>query len=189
MAGGKVILVLGGARSGKSHYAQALAEGLSRKVLYLATATPGDREMQARIARHRAVRPPHWRTLEAPFGLAEALGEALGDAEVVLLDCITLLLSNLMMQGTEDEDSLVREAVSELEGVLELRAARGFDLIVVSNEVGMGLVPPYPMGRVFRDAIGRVNQWLASCADDVVFVVAGLPLTLKRDGILVWPKA
>ncbi len=187
MAQGKVILVLGGARCGKSRYAQALAENLSKGVLYLATATPGDREMEERIARHRAMRPSHWRTLEAPLRLAESLTDALGDAEVVLLDCVTLLVSNLMMQGLEDEDSLVRGAVSELEGVLGLQKKRGFTLIVVSNEVGTGIVPPYPMGRVFRDAMGRVNQWLASRADDVVLVVAGLPLPLKRDGIPVGP--
>jgi adenosylcobinamide kinase/adenosylcobinamide-phosphate guanylyltransferase len=176
-----VILILGGARSGKSEYAQRLAEEMGRSVLYVATATAGDEEMAERIARHRAARPAHWRTLEAPTDVGEALKAAIADARVVLMDCLTLLVSNLLMElgETAGEEALAKQAVRELEEVLRVCEAHGATLIVVSNEVGMGLVPPYPMGRVYRDALGRVNQWLADRADRVILMVAGIPLELK----------
>ncbi len=178
-----VILILGGARSGKSEYAQRLAEETGRSVLYVATATVGDEEMAERIARHRAARPAHWRTLEAPTGVGDALEAAIADAGVVLMDCLTLLVSNLLMElgETASEEALANRAVGELEEVLRVCKAHGATLIMVSNEVGMGLVPPYPMGRVYRDALGRVNQWLAARADRVVLMVAGIPLELKNN--------
>lgn len=177
-----VILILGGARSGKSEYAQRLAEKMGRPVLYVATATAGDEEMARRIARHRAARPAHWRTLEAPAGIGQALAAAIADAEVVLVDCLTLLVSNLLMELGEaaDEETLEGEVIGELEGLLNVCTARGTTLIVVSNEVGMGLVPPYPMGRVYRDALGQANRWLAARAERVVLMVAGIPLDIKN---------
>jgi adenosylcobinamide kinase/adenosylcobinamide-phosphate guanylyltransferase len=176
-----VILILGGARSGKSEYAQRLAGEMGRPVLYVATATAGDEEMAERIARHRAARPAHWRTLEVPTGVGPALEAAIADAGVVLMDCLTLLVSNLLMElgETVDEERLAARAIAELQGVLDVCRARGAALIVVSNEAGMGLVPPYPMGRVYRDALGRTNQWLAARADRVILMVAGIPLELK----------
>lgn len=174
-------LILGGARSGKSDYAQRLAAESGRPVLYVATATAGDEEMAERIARHRAARPPDWRTLEAPVNIGQALEGAVAGGEVVLMDCLTLLVSNLMMDEGEEatEDRLEARVVGELEAVLKVCTERGTDLIIVSNEVGMGLVPPYPMGRVYRDVLGRANQWLAARADRVVLMVAGIPVELK----------
>jgi len=137
--------------------------------------------MAERIARHRAARPAHWRTLEVPTGVGPALEAAIADAGVVLMDCLTLLVSNLLMElgETAGEEVLAKRVVGELEEVLQVCEAHGATLIVVSNEVGMGLVPPYPMGRVYRDALGRVNQWLAARADRVILMVAGIPLELK----------
>lgn len=176
-----VILILGGARSGKSDYAQRLAGEMGRPVIYVATATAGDEEMAERIARHRAMRPAHWRTLEAPTGVGQALAEHLDGGEVVLLDCLTLLVSNLLMELGETAEVSVLEGrvIAELEALLASCAARGAAFIVVSNEVGMGLVPPYPMGRVYRDVLGRANQWLAARADQVVLMVAGIPVEVK----------
>jgi len=178
MAEKELILILGGARSGKSEYAQQLAGQLGHRVLYVATATAGDEEMEARIAVHRASRPPHWRTLEAPTGVGEALEEAIGDAEVVVLDCLTLLVSNLMT-GEPEQEALEKQVLAELKALLEVYAAHEATFIVVSNEVGMGIVPAYPMGRVYRDVLGRANQWLAARADKVILLIAGLPIELK----------
>ncbi len=176
-----VILILGGARSGKSRYAQKLAEEMGEPVVYIATATAGDEEMAERIARHRASRPTHWLTLEAPLNIGQALEKIIGGVKVVVLDCVTLFLSNLLMEGGESAtaDQLTARAIGELERVLSLCGAHRVTLIIVSNEVGMGLVPPYPLGRVYRDALGEVNQWLAARADRVILMVAGIPLELK----------
>lgn len=177
-----VVLILGGARSGKSDYAQRLAGEMGKPVLYVATATVGDEEMAKRIARHRAARPAHWRTVEAPTGVGQMLAKVLGDGEVVLLDCLTLLVYNLLMElgETADADVLESRVTAELEELLTVCAAHRAALIMVSNEVGMGLVPPYPMGRVYRDVLGRANQWLAGRAEQVIFMVAGLPMVLKQ---------
>lgn len=177
----RVTLVIGGARSGKSAYAQRLAEESGRPVLYVATATAGDEEMAERIARHRAARPTHWRTLEIPMNIGPALEATIAGGEVVLLDCLTMLVSNLMMDEGEGAtaDRLEARVVEELEALLKVCRTREAQLIVVSNEVGMGLVPPYPMGRVYRDVLGRANQWLAARSDRVVLMVAGIPLEVK----------
>lgn len=177
----RVTLILGGARSGKSTYAQRLAEESRRPVLYVATATAGDPEMAERIARHRAARPTHWRTLEIPMNVGPALEAAIVGGEVVLLDCLTMLVSNLMMDEGKGvtADHLEARVVGELEAILRVCEERRVSLIIVSNEVGMGLVPPYPMGRVYRDVLGRANQWLAARSDRVVLMVAGIPLEVK----------
>lgn len=167
-------LVLGGARSGKSGYAERLARetGLARH--YIATAEPFDDEMRARIARHQADRAGDgWQTHEAPRDLADALRGASAPDRVVLVDCLTLWLSNLMLA-----DADLGEATAGLQAAL---AAAPGPVILVSNEVGMGLVPETPLGRAFRDAQGRLNQSLARQAQQVVFVAAGLPLILKSD--------
>lgn len=177
---GTLILILGGARSGKSAYAQRLAGEMGHRILYVATATAGDTEMAERIARHQEARPAHWRTLEAPTEIGRALETAIADADVVLLDCLTLLVSNLLMEDEATTASHIEaRAINELEAILRVCATHGATLIVISNEVGMGLVPPYPMGRIYRDALGQVNQWLAARADRVIFMMAGLPLILK----------
>jgi adenosylcobinamide kinase/adenosylcobinamide-phosphate guanylyltransferase len=184
---GELILILGGSRSGKSTYAQQLAlETGGERVLFIATAEARDVEMEARIAKHRQERPDGWRTLEAPMGVAEALRPTIGDAGisdvgVVLLDCLTLLASNVMLAQGENADArAVEQAVlDEVNAVLDLWRAGDFTLIVVSNEVGLGVVPAYELGRLYRDLLGRANQMLAAQSDRVYFMIAGLPLELK----------
>lgn len=168
----RLTLVLGGARAGKSRYAERLIEAAATAGLYCATAEPGDDEMRERIAAHRARRGPFWRTIETPFDLAGAIAQARPE-QPLLIDCLTLWLSNLMLA-----DRLLDEEFAML--CAALRAAAG-PLVLVANEVGLGLVPETPLGRRFRDAAGRLNQGIAALADRVVFVAAGLPLVLKGD--------
>jgi adenosylcobinamide kinase/adenosylcobinamide-phosphate guanylyltransferase len=183
----RLILVLGGARSGKSSLAEDLAMRLGERVLYVATAEAWDAEMASRIAHHKSRRPEGWRTLEAPREVGRALAAGAADADVVLLDCLTLLLSNLMLDLGEnpDEEAAAARLNSEVDSVLAAYEQGRWSLIVVSNEVGWGLVPPYPLGRVYRDVLGRAHQRLAARADQVYLVVAGIPLDLKRLGGLV----
>jgi adenosylcobinamide kinase/adenosylcobinamide-phosphate guanylyltransferase len=167
------VLVLGGARSGKSSFAERLAADCGQPVLYVATATAGDDEMAERIRLHQAQRPAGWRTLEASRELDVAVPEALRDARTVLVEDLTLLLSNLMLEL--HSSAAEARAIAEFDVLLELPA----DVIVVSNEVGLGIVPPTPLGRVFRDALGRLNQHAAARSSEVYLLVAGLPLRLK----------
>lgn len=165
-------LVLGGARSGKSTYAENLLGRLCSKRIYVATAEARDEEMQARITTHQVGRGEDWRTIEAPLDPVAALGE-LGMGEGVLLDCLTLWLSNQM----ESESDIDAASVTLLDGLEALERP----VVMVSNELGMGLVPETALGRQFRDAQGRLNQLAAARARRVVFVAAGLPLMLKGD--------
>ncbi len=189
----KLVLVLGGARSGKSVYAERLtaeAAGVAGEALYVATARALDEEMARRIARHRETRPASWRTLEEPLELGPAIEDARGGASVVLVDCVTLWLSNLLLgpgrgdddEAARDEDTAQATARAAVDRLLDAHRAGEATTILVSNEVGMGLVPPYPLGRLYRDLLGRVNTWLAAAADDVYLMVAGLPLRVKSDG-------
>ena len=170
MAGIRHRLVLGGARSGKSRHAQALAEATGPQRTYLATAEARDEEMAARIAQHQAERSEGWQTLEAPFDMPEALG-TVAESDVVLVDCLTLWLTNVML-GDRDVDT-------ETEALVVTLVAARQPVILVSNEVGLGLVPETPLGRAFRDAQGRLNQRMAEVVAEVRFVAAGLPLVLK----------
>jgi adenosylcobinamide kinase/adenosylcobinamide-phosphate guanylyltransferase len=167
-----VTLVLGGARSGKSRYAERLVEGAATRGTYCATAEAGDAEMAERIAAHRARRGRFWHTVEAPLALAQAIAAEATRERPLLVDCLTLWLSNLLLAGKRLDDEV---------GALcsALRKAAG-PVVLVSNEVGMGLVPGTPLGRQFRDAAGHLNQDVAGLADRVVFVAAGLPLVLKE---------
>jgi adenosylcobinamide kinase/adenosylcobinamide-phosphate guanylyltransferase len=179
----ELILILGGARSGKSSYAEKLAlEMGGSAVLYVATAQAFDDEMQARIAAHRAARPGGWRTLETPSLLDVPVAEAARSARVVLLDCMTLLANNAILAlGDEPAASAAETAIGrEVSALLAAYHTSDAAWIVVSNEVGLGLVPPYPVGRVYRDGLGRANQRLAAAADRVFVMVAGLPLILKQ---------
>lgn len=164
-------LVLGGARSGKSLHAERLAERSGLALLYVATAEAGDREMADRIAHHRARRGAGWTTREEPLDLPGLLDREAEAGRALLVDCLTLWLSNLMLAGRDPAD-----ATRELCHVL---AAVPGPVILVSNEVGMGLVPETPLGRRFRDAQGRLNQAVAAAVPRVLFVAAGLPLVLK----------
>jgi adenosylcobinamide kinase/adenosylcobinamide-phosphate guanylyltransferase len=171
-----VTLVLGGARSGKSTHAEKLATGSlhgtpPQAAVYIATAQAGDVEMATRIAVHRTRRGSNWSTLEEPLDLETALASAAEHGRPVLVDCLTLWLSNVMLGGGD-----VDEATDDL-----LRALKGLGVpvVFVSNEVGLGIVPETPLGRAFRDAQGRLNMRMADRADRVILMTAGLPLTLK----------
>jgi adenosylcobinamide kinase / adenosylcobinamide-phosphate guanylyltransferase len=165
------LLILGGARSGKSAYAQSLAETSAAERLYLATAEAGDDEMAARIARHRADRRGGWATLEEPLEVARALGAEARAGRVVVVDCLTFWLSNLMLAGRDPG-----AAIAGLAGAI--RALAG-PAILVSNEVGLGIVPEHKLGREFRDWQGRANREIAQACDAAVFIAAGLPVPLK----------
>ncbi len=176
-----ITLILGGARSGKSSCAQNLAEKSSKSVTFIATAQALDEEMTARIQKHRLERPAHWETLEIPFDLASYVHQI--KSQVVILDCITLLISNLMMRFVKDDlvdEALFMDAIQkEIHSLVRALHEQKRDWLIVSNEVGLGLVPPYQMGRVYRDATGWANQHLAREADRVIFMVAGIPTTIK----------
>jgi adenosylcobinamide kinase/adenosylcobinamide-phosphate guanylyltransferase len=162
------ILVLGGARSGKSSWAEELA-GRGRPVTYVATSPVTDAEMAERIARHRADRPPLWTTIEEEFA---PMSRLTGAEEVVLLDCVSLLVTNHLLRSEVGAEESVRLALSRL-------LQHPGRLILVSNEVGMGVVPPYPLGRLFRDVLGRTNQFLAAACDRVYVCWAGIPVEVK----------
>jgi adenosyl cobinamide kinase/adenosyl cobinamide phosphate guanylyltransferase len=162
-------LVLGGARSGKSRHAEQLLTQSPGPWAYIATAQSLDDEMRARIAEHRARRGSGWNTMEAPIDLAGALADA--GTHPVLVDCLTLWLTNLMLDQRD-----IEAATAALEAALDRRRA---ETVLVSNEVGLGIVPDTPLGRRFRDAAGRLNQRVAVRADRVLVMIAGLPLTLK----------
>lgn len=166
-----VTLILGGARSGKSRHAESLIEAAmgDAGATYLATAEAGDAEMAARIAAHRARRGPNWTTVEEPLALAETLAAA---PTPVLVDCLTLWLANLMAAGRDPE--------AEGETLATALAAARHPVVLVSNEVGLGIVPTNDLARAFRDAAGRLHQRIAEVADHVVFMAAGLPLDLKK---------
>jgi len=163
------ILVLGGARSGKSRFAEGLAAGFAGDKIYIATAEPGDAEMAARIAAHRARRGPDWSTVEAPLALVEALERA-GSA-FVLIDCLTLWISNLLLADLDVAPRIERLAEA-------LDASPGI-VVMVSNEVGLGIVPDNALARRFRDEAGFAHQRLAQACDEVLFMTAGLPTRLK----------
>jgi len=178
-------LILGGARSGKSRYAQELAtrEAQGRPVLFIATAQAGDEEMTTRITRHQADRPAHWRTAEEPLEVADLLRHE-QDAPIVLIDCLTFFVTNHLLRSGKAahcEADVWDEAGTEAAVADLLLAARECEarVIIVSNEVGLGLVPETALGRVWRDATGRANQAAAQAADEVFFLVAGLPLRVK----------
>jgi adenosylcobinamide kinase/adenosylcobinamide-phosphate guanylyltransferase len=185
-------LVLGGARSGKSRYAQSLCDSASC-VRYIATARVegvGDHEMRERVARHRADRPPEWKTVEEPLDLSRAVHESAVEA-TLLIDCATLWLSNLMWEFREEpaavQNRLILAEVDNVIAAMRRRAENATgagtvgEVIIVSNEVGSGIVPEHPVARAFRDLQGFANQRLAQAADNVIFIVAGLPLRLKPE--------
>jgi adenosylcobinamide kinase / adenosylcobinamide-phosphate guanylyltransferase len=173
--GNRVVLILGGVRSGKSRYAQRLAE-VSKRVTFVATAERrDDEEMLKKIERHRAERPAHWKTIEEPLNLAHVVRSAAADCDVLLIDCLTLFASNLLEAHGENL-SLAQPEIDDLCAALQSASCT---VILVSNEVGSGVVPAYAIGRRFRDLIGEINQRVAAVADSVLFMVAGLPLALK----------
>jgi len=179
-----LILILGGARSGKSRFAQQLAEKFGGKVLFVATGQPLDDEMASRIEEHRKKRPQNWRTLEIDIKVGQKLRERIADVDVVLLDCLTLLVSNVILNrvGNSEEASFAgaeKYVMAELENLIACMDKHESIFIVVSNEVGLGLVPDNKLGRVYRDLLGKANQLLAQHADEVYFMASGIPVKIK----------
>ena len=166
-----VTLVLGGARSGKSSFAERITVAHPRGCVYVATAEIGDEEMAERVRKHQARREAHWRTIEAPLELAPAIVSETGQGAAVLVDCLTLWLSNVM--------AAERDPATETEALIRALGQAGGPVVFVSNEVGLGIVPDNALARAFRDHAGRLNQRIAEIANSVFFVAAGLPLRLK----------
>jgi len=164
----RVVLITGGAGSGKSRHGVERAKAAGKKVLFVATCVPGDAEMKAKVARHRAERPPEWRTVEATRDLRSVLAE---DVDVALVDCLTLLVSRQLMDGASEAD-----IVADVERLCEKPPC---PLILVTNEVGSGIVPENALARKFREIAGRANQAAARLADEVVLMVSGVPVAIK----------
>lgn len=185
---GKIILVTGGCRSGKSTYAETLAKSFDEKVMYIATSIPFDDEMRERVKKHRERRPSNWDTFEGYLDLKEIFHKKDIQFKAILLDCITIMITNLMFEfGGSEIENLDEEAINALEKRILLEVSDFTDeanlnnqtVIIVTNEVGFGIVPDNRLARIFRDIAGRINQYLASQADDVYLVVCGLPLKIK----------
>ena len=171
-------LILGGARSGKSTFAEKLADAAAQPI-YIATAQPDDAEMADRIRCHQERRSPHWQTWEVPLSIAEAIARIDSPDTVVVVDCLTLWVSNLMQAG--------RDVASESQILVEALASSPCSVILVSNEVGSGIVPVNALARAFRDHMGHLHQLLAAQADNVYLIVAGIPLTVKSPGSHIQP--
>jgi adenosylcobinamide kinase/adenosylcobinamide-phosphate guanylyltransferase len=167
----RTTLILGGARSGKSRHAESLAEDHDGQKIYIASGEAGDEEMHSRIARHREQRGPRWTTIEVPTAVVEAVAGNDGAENFILIDCVTLWVANLMHAG--------RDVAAETGRLARLMPELSARLVIVSNEVGLGIVPDNALARAFRDAAGKANQALAGAADEVLFIAAGLPLKLK----------
>ena len=184
---GRIILVTGGARSGKSSFAEQLIAGIGTDIAYIATARAFDDEMTDRINKHRLQRPASWQTFETTTGPSEVIASEGPHFAAMLLDCLTVMISNRMLahpmdwdQPTVDQlNEVEADVMAEIEAIIGAVAASRADLVAVTNEVGYGIVPIAPLARFFRDCAGRVNQRMAAAASEVYLVVAGLPLRLK----------
>lgn len=186
----KIILVTGGARSGKSTFGEKTVVSIGKNIGYIATAKVTDSDMAARIKHHQQSRPSHWPTFEIYKDYDQLNDQAEFKAcDTLIFDCVTIAITNCMFDDlTMDYDHCTQEEIvqvealvkKELEGLLNLVRKNEQNLVMVTNEVGLGLVPPYRLGNIFRDIAGRMNQFLAQEADEVYFIVSGLPLTLKK---------
>lgn len=183
----KVIIITGGARSGKSSFAEKLALDMNMRTTYVATSIPFDDEMKERVRLHKERRPSEWNTVEAYKDLDKALNKVIDETDVVLLDCITVMITNLMMDSISDWDNISVEdagkveklVIDEIDKLINYFTELDKTLIIVTNEVGLGIVPMYPSARLFRDMAGRANQKLVSIADEVHMCVSGIPLKIK----------
>ena len=181
----KNILIIGGARSGKSRFAQELALKLGEAVLFVATAVAGDEEMRQRIEEHQRARSAAWSTLEVTTHVGNQISQKIGEAQVVIVDCITLLVNNIFSQYIDQTSEQIDATLIEKKVTSEIRELRecinhiDATFIIVTNEVGMGLVPANKMGRLYRDLLGKANQLLAQGVDEVYLMVAGLPVLIK----------
>lgn len=185
---GKIIYVTGGARSGKSSYAENLIFKSERPRMYIATSIAFDEEMKSRVQKHREQRGSDWITVEAYKNIVEAIEKSSKENEIILLDCLTNLVSNnMILEENYDWDHIDQDTVNhveekiklEVEEIIEYIEKSDYELIVVSNELGMGIVPSYPLGRYFRDICGRMNQIVAEKSDEAYLLVSGIPMRLK----------
>lgn len=179
---GKIVLITGGTRSGKSIFAEQYAASQSDKVAYIATAQVYDEEMQIRVALHRERRPGTWETFEAPYHADQILLEAAKKADVILFDCLTLYTSNLLLSDNTpaDREARFQYIMEEIDKLLHSSHKSQSTILFVTNEVGMGIVPENALAREYRDIAGIVNQKIAACADEVYLVICGLPVELKK---------
>lgn len=171
---GKLILITGGARSGKSRYAIELVEGIGKKVTFIATCIPEDNEMRERIEKHKNERPTNWQTIEGKLNLRDILMEETPNTDIFIIDCLTLFISKMMVNGFQDN-----EITSEIRNICSCTKEINKVVIFITNEVGSGIVPESELGRRFRDLAGRVNQCVANFADEVYFMVSGIPVKIK----------
>ncbi|MBN1160616.1 MAG: bifunctional adenosylcobinamide kinase/adenosylcobinamide-phosphate guanylyltransferase [Dehalococcoidales bacterium] len=179
----KSILITGGARSGKSRIAAELAAKAGGKVLFVATAEAGDDEMKRRIEAHRKARPKDWQTIEATTHIGGRIAENIGGAKTVIIDCVTLLVNNIFEEhgGKTVPAALEKAVTAEINELLECIKKTKADFIIVTNEVGLGIIPGDRVSRLYRDLLGKANQVLAQGVDEVYFMVAGIPVTVKKN--------
>lgn len=177
----KSTLIIGGARSGKSRFAQELALKSGGAVLFVATAEAGDEEMKQRIEEHRKARPPTWETIEATTQVGRQIVQNIGQAQTVIIDCITLLINNIFQQHDKDTNTAIieKEVMAEIDELVNCIDRVDASFIIVTNEVGLGLVPADRVSRLYRDLLGKANQVLAQRVDEVYMMVAGIPVTIK----------
>ena len=185
---GKVIYVSGGARSGKSSFSEKYIEKRYSKKIYLATGIPFDEEMKDRIEKHKKQRGKNWKTIENYKNLAEILSDHIHGYEIILLDCLTNLITNYMIGNNDiiwekavpkEVDNMKEVILREISSLINFAKENNIDILIVSNEVGMGSIPDYPLGRYFRDINGKLNQFVAAESDEAYFIVSGLPIKLK----------
>jgi len=170
----RFVFITGGSRSGKSRYAQELAKGLKGKVVFIATCEARDDEMRERIRRHKKSRPGGWRVVEAPYNIKAKLSGLSSSADVVIIDCLGLYVSNLIEKNYSD-----RMIERDIKGIAQIIARKGLDVIIVSNEVGDGIVPANELARRFRDILGTANQIVARAAREVYMMKVGIPVRIK----------
>lgn len=178
----RLIFVSGGARSGKSTFVENWAKKNGNNILFIATAQRIDEEMDQRINDHISNRPKSWDTLEKPLNISESFSDNQKKYDTIILDCINLLSSNALLSLPENSNQAESDfaVMNQVEDILKIYKDHHATWLIVTNEVGLGLVPPYKLGRLFRDSLGRANQKIASVADEVIFMVSGIPLYLKK---------
>ena len=181
----KSTLIIGGARSGKSHFAQELGLKSTQPVLFVATAVAGDEEMRQRIEEHKKARPTTWSTLEVTTHIGNQIRQKIGKAQTVIVDCITLLVNNIFSQYSDPAGEKIyaalieKEVMAEIDELVDCINQVKARFIIVSNEVGLGLVPDNRIGRLYRDLLGRANQIVAQCVDEIYLMAAGIPVQIK----------
>ena len=184
----KIVLVTGGARSGKSTFGEQYIAELAERIAYIATAIPFDEEMKSRILHHRDSRPQNWTTVEKYFEIDRILPSVAVDHDGIILDCVTLMVSNMMLEAPDVDwsqpdpekiNEIQEAALSHARAIMDALRAAGLSGVLITNEIGMGIVPENPMARAFRDIAGRVNQTLAALSDEVWLLVSGIPVKIK----------